>query len=64
MSESIQLHVNGEERTLDGVDPEMPLLWALRDHLKLVGAKFGCGISQCGACTVLLNGSPVRVLNA
>ena len=60
MSEPISLQVNGQERILNGVDPETPLLWALRDHLNLVGAKFGCGISQCGACTVLLNDSPDR----
>ena len=56
----IALTVNGEERTLEGLDPSMPLLWALRDHLNLVGAKFGCGIGQCGACTVLVDGQAVR----
>jgi isoquinoline 1-oxidoreductase subunit alpha len=42
------------------VDPSMPLLWALRDELNLTGTKFGCGLAQCGACTVHLNGQPVR----
>ncbi len=55
----IRLTVNGTTRELD-VEPEMPLLWALRDRLGLTGTKFGCGIAQCGACTVHLNGSPVR----
>jgi isoquinoline 1-oxidoreductase alpha subunit len=54
------LNVNGETRTLAEVDPETPLLWVLRDHLELVGAKYGCGIGMCGACTVLLNGKAVR----
>jgi isoquinoline 1-oxidoreductase subunit alpha len=54
-----QLKVNGEQRELD-VDPEMPLLWALRDVLGLVGTKYGCGIAQCGACTVHINGTPAR----
>jgi aerobic-type carbon monoxide dehydrogenase small subunit (CoxS/CutS family) len=53
------LNVNGESRTVD-VAPETPLLWVLRDHLDLVGTKFGCGIGQCGACTVHLDGSPGR----
>jgi isoquinoline 1-oxidoreductase alpha subunit len=53
------LTVNGEARTAD-VDGDTPLLWVLRDTLGLVGAKFGCGIAQCGACTVHLNGVPVR----
>lgn len=53
------LDVNGEQRTLD-VDPQMPLLWALRDHLGLTGTKYSCGIAQCGSCTVLLDGEPVR----
>ena len=51
--------VNGEARSLD-VEPEMPLLWALRETLGLTGAKFSCGISACGACTVLLDGRAVR----
>ena len=56
----MRLNVNGRERELPGVDPNAPLLWVLRDELGLVGAKFGCGISQCGACTVLVDGEPVR----
>jgi aerobic-type carbon monoxide dehydrogenase small subunit (CoxS/CutS family) len=53
------LTVNGREQTLD-VDPEMPLLWALRDALGLTGVKYGCGIAACGACTVLVDGQAVR----
>jgi isoquinoline 1-oxidoreductase alpha subunit len=56
---SFSLTVNGEQKTVD-VDPSTPLLWVLRDHLDLVGTKFGCGIGQCGACTVHLNGNAVR----
>ncbi|MGP9821465.1 (2Fe-2S)-binding protein [Salinarimonas sp. NSM] len=55
----IRLILNGRETTLD-VDPEMPLLWALRDHAGLTGTKYGCGIAQCGACTVHLDGAPIR----
>lgn len=55
----VALTVNGERRELD-VEPEMPLLWALRDFLKLKGTKYGCGIAVCGACTVHLDGSAVR----
>ncbi len=55
----MKISVNGKSHTLD-VEPEMPLLWALRDELDIKGPKFGCGISQCGSCTVLLNGEPVR----
>ena len=55
----IKLTVNGETREVD-VEPEMPLLWVLRDVLDIKGTKFGCGIAQCGACTVHLNGEPVR----
>jgi isoquinoline 1-oxidoreductase alpha subunit len=51
--------INGQSRTVD-VEPDTPLLWVLRDHLDLVGTKFGCGIGQCGACTIHLNGSPAR----
>ena len=51
--------LNGQARKLD-VDPEMPLLWALRDVIGLTGTKFGCGQAQCGACTVHVNGAPVR----
>ncbi len=53
------LSVNGKRHDVD-VDPDTPLLWVLRDHLDLRGTKFGCGIAQCGACTVHLNGSAVR----
>lgn len=56
----LTLEVNGRRRQLGGVDESTPLLWVLRDELGLVGAKFGCGINQCGACTVLLDGAPVR----
>ena len=54
-----QLTVNGKQHTLD-VDPQTPLLWVLRDHLGLTGAKYGCGIGVCGACTVLVDGLPLR----
>lgn len=53
------LKVNGKSHQVD-VDPDTPLLWVLRDNLELVGAKYGCGISQCGACTIHLNGLAVR----
>ena len=55
----MKLNVNGQTHQPD-VEPEMPLLWALRDELDIKGPKYGCGIAQCGACTVLLNGEPVR----
>jgi isoquinoline 1-oxidoreductase alpha subunit len=51
--------INGKAVTVD-VDPDTPLLWVLRDELKLTGTKYGCGIAQCGACTVLLDGQPRR----
>lgn len=54
------LRVNGQTMDLGDIDPSTPLLWALRDTLGLVGTKYGCGIAQCGACTVHLNGAPVR----
>ena len=54
-----ELTVNGESRDLDA-DPDTPLLWVLREQLSLTGTKFGCGIAQCGACTVHLNGNPIR----
>jgi isoquinoline 1-oxidoreductase alpha subunit len=56
---AIAITVNGESRSLD-VEPDTPLLWALRDTLGLTGTKFGCGIAACGACTVHVNGRPVR----
>jgi isoquinoline 1-oxidoreductase subunit alpha len=55
----MQLTVNGTTTELDA-DPHMPLLWALRDLLGILGPKFGCGIAACGACTVLIDGQPVR----
>jgi isoquinoline 1-oxidoreductase alpha subunit len=55
----IRLKVNGRERSFDG-DPDMPLLWYLRDELDLTGTKFGCGMGLCGACTVHRNGEAVR----
>ncbi|HEY8936370.1 MAG TPA: (2Fe-2S)-binding protein [Cyclobacteriaceae bacterium] len=53
------LTINSKNYTID-VDPKMPLLWAIRDFVGLTGTKYGCGIAQCGACTVHLNGTPVR----
>jgi isoquinoline 1-oxidoreductase subunit alpha len=53
------LNVNGQSRTVD-VAPDTPLLWVLRDHLDLVGTKFGCGVGQCGACSIHLNGVSMR----
>ncbi len=55
----ISLNVNGVSREFDA-DPEMPLLWALRDLLKLTGTKYGCGKALCGACTVHMDGQPIR----
>ena len=55
----ISLTINGRTSALD-IEPEMPLLWAIREQLGLTGTKFGCGIAQCGACTVLIDGEPVR----
>lgn len=56
---SINLNINGKKQTLD-VDPNTPMLWVLREHLNLVGTKFGCGMAQCGACTILFEGTAVR----
>ena len=53
------LNINGTIKKIDA-DPDTPILWVLRDHLDLVGTKYGCGIAQCGACTVHLNGSAIR----
>ncbi len=55
----ITLSINDKEHSFD-IDPNTPLLWVLRDHLNLVGTKFGCGIAQCGACTVHFNGNAIR----
>jgi len=55
----IRFTLNGEQRAVD-VDGDTPLLWVVRDELKLTGTKFGCGVAQCGACTVYLDGEPVR----
>ncbi|GJE17518.1 (2Fe-2S)-binding protein [Methylobacterium marchantiae] len=55
----LKLNVDGVSHEIDA-DPDMPLLWALRDHLDKTGTKYGCGIAQCGACTVHLDGQPVR----
>lgn len=53
------LNVNGKTETVDAA-PGTPLLWVLRDHLKMTGTKFGCGVAQCGACTVHVDGTPTR----
>jgi isoquinoline 1-oxidoreductase alpha subunit len=53
------LNVNGQKHTVD-VDPQMPLLWVIRDFVGLTGTKFGCGMAQCGACTIHLDGNPTR----
>ena len=55
----LKLEINGQTRELD-IDPEMPLLWAIRDHVGLTGTKYGCGLALCGSCTVLVDGTPVR----
>ncbi len=55
----ITVHVNGRDEVLDA-DPSTPILWALRDQLNLTGTKFGCGAALCGACTVHLDGQPIR----
>jgi isoquinoline 1-oxidoreductase subunit alpha len=54
------LQINGQTMDIGDLDPTTPLLWVLRDELGLLGTKYGCGIAQCGACTVHLNGAPVR----
>ncbi|MCY4095645.1 MAG: (2Fe-2S)-binding protein [Gammaproteobacteria bacterium] len=56
----MNVRINGTIRALGEIDPQTPLLWVLRDELDLVGTKFGCGISQCGACTVLINNVAVK----
>jgi aerobic-type carbon monoxide dehydrogenase small subunit (CoxS/CutS family) len=55
----ISLKVNGKEHKLD-ISPDLPLLWAIREHLKLTGTKYGCGKALCGSCTVLVDGNPER----
>ena len=55
----ISLNINGKKHEVD-VDPKTPVLWVLRDHLDLVGTKYGCGMAQCGACTIILDGTAVR----
>jgi isoquinoline 1-oxidoreductase alpha subunit len=59
---AITLNVNGQDHTIDA-DPQMPLLWAIREKVGLNGTKFGCGIAQCGACTVIVDGNAVRSCN-
>ena len=56
---TITLNINGKQEAVD-VDPKTPVLWVLREHLNLVGTKYGCGIAQCGACTIHLEGNAVR----
>lgn len=56
---TINLNINGKKQAVD-IDPKTPLLWVLREHLNLVGTKYGCGVAQCGACTVHLEGKAVR----
>ncbi len=56
---TFNLNVNGKNQQLD-IDPTTPILWVLRDHLQLVGTKYGCGIAQCGACTIHLDGVAIR----
>ena len=56
---AVTFNLNGKDVTVDAT-PDMPLLWVLRDELELTGTKYGCGIAQCGACTVHLNGQPMR----
>ena len=56
----LRLTINGESHTVKGIDSSTPLLWILRDTLGLVGTKYGCGIGLCGACTVHLDGTPIR----
>jgi isoquinoline 1-oxidoreductase alpha subunit len=59
---AITLNINGQDHTIDA-DPQMPLLWAIREKAGLSGTKFGCGIAQCGACTVIIDGNAVRSCN-
>lgn len=55
----ISLHINGKQYTLD-LNPDIPLLWVIREHAQLTGTKYGCGMAQCGACTVHVDGEPIR----
>jgi isoquinoline 1-oxidoreductase alpha subunit len=55
----LNLTINGTRHTFD-LDPQMPLLWVIRDHVGLTGSKYSCGVAQCGSCTVYLDGAPVR----
>ncbi len=59
MAQSITLKINGQAHTVQ-VEPDVPLLWVIREYLQLSGTKFGCGIAQCGACTVHVDGQPMR----
>ena len=59
---AITLNINGKDHEIDA-DPQMPLLWAIREKVGLTGTKFGCGIAQCGACTVIIDGNAVRSCN-
>src|SRR5579863_3934120 len=56
----MKLMINGQERVLEGVDPDMPLLWAIRDMVGLTGTKYGCGQALCGACTIHVDGEAIR----
>ena len=56
----VNIKINGKDHSLEGLDPTMPLLWALRDHAGIQGVKYGCGAGQCGACTVLRDGKRVN----
>lgn len=57
---AFDLNVNGTRHTIDDADPQTPLLWVIREHVGLTGTKFSCGIGQCGACTLHIDGQPVR----
>ena len=58
--DSLKLNINGVTHSLDNITPDMPLLWAIRDLVGLTGTKYGCGVGQCGACTVHLDGVAIR----
>ncbi|MCH8016355.1 MAG: 2Fe-2S iron-sulfur cluster binding domain-containing protein, partial [Acidobacteria bacterium] len=59
MPDSLTLQINGKAHTVE-VEPDVPLLWVIREYLQMTGTKFGCGIAQCGACTVHVDGQPMR----